>query len=351
MEKPTEDLTVPTRRQAMRVARMIGCSGAHQHPDGTWMPCATHEQLTERIGKGEDEKGLGRRKRRGRKKPKQDGYEELIERGVFGIETMPGGGLVSGKSARKARADRLAATPAPPKDRIVGSDRNPKGTAASATSGKEIDIDEATLTSLRMKLRDHNLSVKDSDSWKTTNLGALKSVYRRGAGAFSVSHRPGMTRNQWAMGRVNAFLKILKSGRPENRRYVGDNDLLPKDHPWRKDTRGKSLSTVQRFVAFPGLPAIEIEHDGHAQFEVDEKRVRAPRYDRFARDGDFDGRIQDGTRYERGSRTLSHRTIGRRRQAELRRRYLRLRDLPDPSMVPEEFLTENDPDEPELPKK
>lgn len=349
MKKRTDDLSVPTRRQAMRVARMIGCSGAHQHPDGTWMPCATHEEMVERIGKGDDEKGLRRRKRRGRNAPKRDGYERLIERGVFGIDTIPGGGLVSGKSARKARADRLAATPAPPKDRIIGSDRNPKGTAASSTSGKEIEIDEATLTSLRMKLRDHNMSVADGETWKKTNLGALKSVYRRGAGAFSISHRPGMTRNQWAMGRVNAFLKILKSGRPENRRYVGDNDLLSEEHPWRKQTRGKSLSTVRRFVTFPSLPDIEIAHNGDVSFEVGEKRARAPRYDRFARDGDFDGMIQDGTSYERGSRTLSHRTIGRRREAELRRRYLRLRDLPDPSMVPDEFLTESDPKKPELP--
>jgi hypothetical protein len=43
-----------------------------------------------------------------------------------------------------------------------------------------------------------------------------------------------MTRNQWAMGRVNAFLKILKTGRPKNDRYVGDNDLLRDGHPWKK---------------------------------------------------------------------------------------------------------------------
>lgn len=177
----------------------------------------------------------------------------------MGIGTLPGGGLVSssssgavatgdaggvsagvaGKSARrKARSDRLAATPAPSKDRIVGSRMNPIGSAASSTSGKGIEIDEATLTSLKAKVKDHNDSVEGQESWKKTNVGTLKSVYRRGAGAFSVSHRPGMTRNQWAMGRVNAFLKILKNGRPQNSRYVGDNDLLDDDHPWKN--KGKS---------------------------------------------------------------------------------------------------------------
>jgi len=56
-------------------------------------------------------------------------------------------------------------------------------------------------------------------------------VYRRGAGAFSGSHRPGMGRQQWAMARVNAFLYLVRNGRPEDSKYVTDNDLLPKDHP------------------------------------------------------------------------------------------------------------------------
>ena len=59
----------------------------------------------------------------------------------------------------------------------------------------------------------------------------LKAVYRRGSGAFSSSHRPGKTRDQWAMARVNAFLKLLRSGSPANPNYKQDNDLLPKAHP------------------------------------------------------------------------------------------------------------------------
>ena len=34
----------------------------------------------------------------------------------------------------------------------------------------------------------------------------LKAVYRRGAGAYSTSHAPKMSRDGWAMARVNAFL-------------------------------------------------------------------------------------------------------------------------------------------------
>ena len=39
-----------TRDQALRVARMLGCQGAHEHPNG-WMPCASHEEY-EAIKKG-----------------------------------------------------------------------------------------------------------------------------------------------------------------------------------------------------------------------------------------------------------------------------------------------------------
>ena len=60
----------------------------------------------------------------------------------------------------------------------------------------------------------------------------LKAVYRRGAGAFSSSHSPRVSsRDQWALARVNAFLRILSTGRPRNAKYTGDNDLLPSGHP------------------------------------------------------------------------------------------------------------------------
>ena len=59
----------------------------------------------------------------------------------------------------------------------------------------------------------------------------LKAVSRRGAGAFSTSHAPKMSRHGWAIARVNAFLKLLRSGRPSNPKYTTDNDLLPKGHP------------------------------------------------------------------------------------------------------------------------
>jgi hypothetical protein len=134
---------------------------------------------------------------------------------------------------------RKADAPAPKEDQITGSDVNPEGSAAGAGAGREIKIDDAAETAIRNALERHNEEVGDARS-KQATMGMLRAVWRRGAGAFSVSHRPGMTRQQWAMARVNAFLAILRTGKPENERYIGDNDLLPEDHP--RSTRNREES-------------------------------------------------------------------------------------------------------------
>lgn len=121
-------------------------------------------------------------------------------------------------SAKRTQAQ----TPAPKEDRIKGSKRNPKGSASGTRGG--IKIDKATEKALRAKVD----ALKGNK--RTVDIGTLKAVYRRGAGAFSTSHRPGMSRNQWSMGRVNAFLKLLKTGQ-RKKSYTTDLDLLPKDHP------------------------------------------------------------------------------------------------------------------------
>ena len=166
----------------------------------------------------------------------------------------PGAGLVahllwgSGPSKEQARraqeyAERLiarldnedragpASTPAPPKDQIKGSDTNPAGSAKG--QGTKIEVSEATEKALQNKADTHNeqMAEQNKPEWSRVRVSALRSVYRRGAGAFSTSHRPGMTRGQWAMGRVNAFLYLARNGKPENVKYVTDNDLLHPDHP------------------------------------------------------------------------------------------------------------------------
>lgn len=112
-----------------------------------------------------------------------------------------------------------AQTPAKPSERRKGSSKNKPGSAGTK-SDKAIDFSKKVIEALKNKAKEHN-----SKNKKKVTLGQLKKVYRRGAGAFSSSHRPGKTRGQWAMARVNMFLKMV-SGKPVKDAYrKADSDI------------------------------------------------------------------------------------------------------------------------------
>jgi len=134
----------------------------------------------------------------------------------------------------KAAGDRISATPAKPSERVTGSDENKPGSASGTRGG--IEISEAQEKALKAKVEEHNEKHGDKKG-KKVDLGMLKAVYRRGAGAFSTSHRPGMSRQQWSMARVNSFLYLVRTGRPKDAKYTTDNDLLPKGHPKKSDAK------------------------------------------------------------------------------------------------------------------
>jgi hypothetical protein len=128
---------------------------------------------------------------------------------------------------RESRGDAKA----PKKDQVKGSDVNSEGSAKNKSG--DISLDEGTISSLKKKVEEHNAAMREAGKpdWTHVRLSALKAVFRRGAGAFSTSHRPGMARDQWAMARVNAFMTLARRGRPENAKYTTDNDLLSSKHP------------------------------------------------------------------------------------------------------------------------
>jgi hypothetical protein len=86
------------KMMAQRMARYMGCSGVHQNENGVWMPCSSPEELNKISDAAEPEKKsfqkepLPKRKKRGKR---STGWEKLRERGILGIDTLPGGGLVS----------------------------------------------------------------------------------------------------------------------------------------------------------------------------------------------------------------------------------------------------------------
>jgi len=103
-----------------------------------------------------------------------------------------------------------------------------KGDASGKRGAKVTAEQEKTLEN---KVKDFNEKESNTKNGNAT-LGALKSVFQRGLGAYNTSHSPLVkSAEQWAYARVNAFLYLLKNGRPENAKYTTDYDLLPKDHP------------------------------------------------------------------------------------------------------------------------
>ena len=169
--------------------------------------------------------------------------------------------------------------PAPPKDQITGSAENQPGSAAGA--GGDIAISAATETALRNKVTEHNDSMAERDrpSWTRATYGQLAAVYRRGSGAYSTSHRPGIGRAQWSMARVNAYLYLLRTGAPENPNYVTDNDLLPEDHPrsTRNDSGKRIQGEIPGYVKDAAAKGLEYFADGKAGDGITDGTIREAR--------------------------------------------------------------------------
>jgi hypothetical protein len=126
-------------------------------------------------------------------------------------------------------ARTISQTPAPKKDRIKGSEKNPQGTASTRSESGGIEVSEQVEETLRNKIADFK---KRHPNRNAPSLGTLKKVFRRGAGAFSTSYRPTISggapnsRNAWAIARVNKFLKMAGGGEVKKSYREADGDLL-----------------------------------------------------------------------------------------------------------------------------
>ena len=194
-------LAYASKEKAEEMAKNIGCEGMHEHEfEGkTWyMPCEFH--IKEEM----------------KKCPK--GYKKVYGKCVKMAEVGERGGI---KKSPKA-----------PKSGTPNKSPKGKGTAkgdASTTRGAKVSKEDAA--TLKNKSDDFNERYKKKLGYGV-NVGMLKAVFQRGLGAFNTSHSPRVkSASQWSFARVNAFLYLVKNGRPQNPKYTGDYDLLPKGHP------------------------------------------------------------------------------------------------------------------------
>jgi len=201
-------LAYSTQEKAEEMAMNIGCSGFHTHiykdlegNEKTWyMPCEEHIK-----------KKMYKKCPKGYKKNKDGKCVRMAEVGERG-------GIKKSPKAPKS------STPNPnPKGKGTA-----KGDAKTSRGAKVSKQDEATL---QKKSDDFNKRYKEKLGYGVT-IGQLKTVFQRGLGAFNVSHSPRVTSaKQWALARVNAYMYLVRNGRPENPKYTGDFDLLPSKHP------------------------------------------------------------------------------------------------------------------------
>ena len=205
-------LAYATKEQAEKIATDIGCKGHHTHDyEGqTWyMPCEKHA-LEEELRK-KYKCPPGYKKDYVRHKCVKMTEQELAEVG-------PRGGI------RKSPKAPASDTP----------NRNPKGrgTARGTAKGKRgAKVSAKDRKTLQKKADDFNKRYKEKLGYGVT-VGMLASVFQRGLGAFNRSSSPRVNSpSQWAFARVNAFLYLVKNGRPQNAKYVTDNDILPSKHP------------------------------------------------------------------------------------------------------------------------
>ena len=106
--------------------------------------------------------------------------------------------------------------------------------------------ERSTEDTLREKAREHNEDVGDNPA-KRTSYSTLQKVYNRGIGAYNTnpsSVRPNVTsKEQWAMARVNNFLRVLKTGKYKSGKH--DTDLLPEGHPLSTKNKEKAMENKE----------------------------------------------------------------------------------------------------------
>jgi HK97 family phage portal protein len=104
-------------------------------------------------------------------------------------------------------------------------------------------VSDRVRKALQKKVEDHN----SKNPKHRATLRMLIAVFNRGVGAYR--NNPGSVRgnvtsaDQWAMARVNGFLRALRTGKFRRKPY--DQDLLPSSHPLSSKKSGNKAESVR----------------------------------------------------------------------------------------------------------
>jgi hypothetical protein len=138
----------------------------------------------------------------------------------------------SEKMAEVGPKGGVKSSPKAPKSDTPNKNPKGEGSAKGDASGKTgAKVSQKDRKALQKKADEFNKKYKEKLGYGVT-VGMLASVFQRGLGAFNTSHSPNVkSASQWAHARVNAFMYLVKNGKPQNAKYTTDYDLLPAKHP------------------------------------------------------------------------------------------------------------------------
>lgn len=172
--------------------------------------------------------------------------------------------FLESQSAKRSGPKSGAQTPSKPSERKKGSSQNKKGSAGK--DGKKITFSEKVITALKNKVKEHNEKYS-----KKATLAQLKKIYRRGAGAFSSSHRPNKTRGQWAMARVNMFLKMLSGGKVKESYRAADQDVAKGSEEYYLEEDGNAFVDFDELdFALARLDFVKIDASAESNQEIED---------------------------------------------------------------------------------
>jgi len=171
--------------------------------------------------------------------------------------------FLESQSAKRSGPKGSAQTPAKPSERKKGSSKNKEGSAGGDKKAPAITFSDKVITSLKNKVKEHN-----EKSSKKVSLSQLKKVYRRGSGAFSSSHRPGKSRGQWAMARVNTFLKMVRGGKVKESYRATDGDIARGSDDYYVEEIGNAFTDFDELEF--GLAKIDLLKAGVSELDMDQ---------------------------------------------------------------------------------
>jgi len=255
---------------AVRVSAELGCFGAHQVAGGAWMPCSSTKQflsltigqeVKSRMSLEEMRKWSSIRKAKGKKRKKR--WEKLRERRILGIDSLEGGGLVSGNSRTSANVVSGGSIPPMTYGNITPPNMSTK-TIQPAFMPRDNDpdvfVDIESARKRAQQLGCIGVSRRMSKGGKT--------VWMPCTNLTDYNNLTGMT----SLGRIN---QAKRNDRVV--RTVIKDELKRRKKSISEEILGKALGPKLRGTA----------------------RAITSRFDPNALDGDNDGLLQDSTPFER----------------------------------------------------